>query len=302
MSSGALPLLGAPTASGKTELALRLAESIPLEVISADAMQVYRGMDVGTAKLSRKERRRVPHHLIDIVDPTEAFSVADFVRLAEEAIRGVLARGRVPLVLGGTGFYLRGLSQGLPAVPPVDEVIQAGLWQQFEERGLEPLERELRAASPEDAERAQHNPRRVIRALEILRRTGRAPSAFPRPKPAFTFDKLVLIPSMEALEPRIEARVEQMFTEGLVAEVRRLVERYPERLTATQAISYKEVVAHLEGRITLIEAKEAVALATRQYARRQRTWFRREPDARRIKALALDAEVEVRAWLEGFSW
>ena len=104
-----------------------------------------------------------------------------------------------------------------------------------------------------------------------------------------------------ALETRIEARVEQMFTEGLIAEVRRLVERYPERLTATQAIGYKEVVAHLEGRITLIEAKEAVALATRQYARRQRTWFRREPDARRVEALALDAEVEVRTWLEGFS-
>jgi tRNA dimethylallyltransferase len=237
--------------------------------------------------------------LIDVVDPNAAFSVADFVALAEDAIRGILARGKAPLVLGGTGFYLKALAEGIPTVPPANPTTQAELWRQFEAKGLGPLEHELRAVSPVDGERAGRNPRRVIRALEIIRLTGRPPSSFPYSKPAFSFVKLVLVPTLAALEPRIVTRVEEMFARGLVAEVKSLKRRFPNCLTATQAIGYKEVVAHFDGRATLNETKAAVVLATRQYARRQRTWFGREPGVRRIEALALDAEPEVSRWLDG---
>lgn len=293
-----IPLLGAPTASGKSALALALAERAPLEIVSADAMQVYRGLDIGTAKPSPEERRRVPHHLLDVVDPDEPFSVADWVPLAEAAIEGALARGRLPLVVGGTGFYLRALARGLPTTPPADPEAQAPLWARFERDGLGPLLAELEASAPEDARRAQRNPRRVVRALEVLRRAGRPPSAFPLRPPRFDTSLLVLTPPPERLRPRIEARTERMFAAGLVDEVRALRERYPEWATATQAIGYKEVLEHLAGRAELEEAKAAVAAATRRYARRQRTWFRKEADALRLDALAHEVEAEVAAWLE----
>ena len=156
-----IPVLAGPTASGKSALALNFAETFPLEIISADAMMVYRGMDIGTAKPTREERARVLHHLIDVVNPYEPFNVADFVRLAEQAVNEVLARGALPLVVGGTGFYIRALSEGLPTVPSADPARQAELWEIFEREGLEPLQRELHAFSPEDARRAQRNPRRV---------------------------------------------------------------------------------------------------------------------------------------------
>ena len=302
MDSRLIPLIGAPTATGKTELVLHLAACLPLEVISADSMQVYRGMDIGTAKPSQKEQAKVPHHVINVVDPNATFNVADFVAFAENAIRDILARGRVPLVIGGTGFYLRALTQGLPTVPPADPTIQAELWKQLEENGLEQLKQDLRTISPIDAERAGSNPRRVVRALEIIQVTGVPPSTFPYTKPAFAFSKLVLIPTLDVLEPRIVARVEEMFAQGLVTEVRRLMVRFPNCFTATQAIGYKETRAYIEGQTTLNEAKTAVVLATRQYARRQRTWFGRELDAHKIQGLAFEAEPQVRRWLKKLCW
>lgn len=296
-----IPLLGAPTASGKSAAALALAAALRgearLEIVSADAMQVYRGMDIGTAKPDASERALVPHHLLDVVTPAEPFSVATFVQLAEAAIRDVLERGGVPLVVGGTGFYLRALSEGLPTVPTADPAAQAELWRRYEAEGLEPLERELAAAAPADAERAQRNPRRVIRALEILRRTGRPPSSFPRAAPAFSYSKLVLLPRPEQLLPRIEARARAMFEAGLVEEVEGLLERYPRWLTATQAIGYKEVVAHLRGELTVEEAEREVVAATARYARRQLTWFRREPRARALPGLAREFTDELTAWV-----
>lgn len=292
-----VPVLAAPTAAGKTAAALELAESLPLEVISADAMQVYKGMDLGTAKPTAEEQAALRHHLIDVVPPDTAFSVADYVRLAERAIAEVLARRKLPLVLGGTGFYLRALSQGLPTAPAADPELQAELWRELEQRGLEALLAELRAASPKDAGRAQRNPRRVVRALEVLRRSGRPPSAFPLTRPAYRYDKVVLLPELEALKPRIEARTEQMFARGLVGEVRALLAGYPSLATARQAIGYKEVADYLAGVCSLADAKAAVTLATWQYAKRQRTWFRKEPDARRLGALAHEAVPELKAWL-----
>ena len=274
-----IPILAGPTASGKSSLALELVERFPLDIVSADAMMVYRGMDIGTAKPSPAERARVPHHLIDIADPDEPFSVADWVARAEEAIGEILARGRVPLVVGGTGFYLRALSEGLPTVPPADERVQAELWKRLEQEGLDSLVRELDRVSPEDAQRAQRNPRRVVRALEVIQRTGRAPSSFGRTEPEYRYQNLILLPEMNLLEPRIHARTKAMFASGLVAEVTRLLERYPERPTAVQAIGYKEVTAFLGGEAPLEEAKGAVTRATLRYAKRQRTWFRKERNA-----------------------
>lgn len=281
---GEIPVLAGPTASGKSALALALADLMPTEIISADAMLVYQGMDIGTAKPSRLERQRVPHHLIDVVTPAEPFSVADYVRLAEAAIAEVLARGRLPLVVGGTGFYIRALTEGLPTVPPADAGVQAELWQVFEREGLKPLLDELRRASPLDEARAQRNPRRVVRALEIWRRTGRPPSSFPASAPRFSYHKFVLLPSLAALQARIEVRTAQMFAAGLISEVAELLQRYPEQPTALQAIGYKEVGEFLRGRGTLAEAQQQVLRATLQYAKRQRTWFRREPGAVLIEA------------------
>ena len=292
-----IPLLCAPTASGKSAVAIALAESLDLEIIVADAMQVYQGMDIGTAKPTPEERNRVPHHVLDLVKPDETFSVADYVRHAEQAIQETLARGRLPFVVGGTGFYLRSLAEGVPTVPPADPSQQAPLWQTLAEDGLEPLLAELERSSPSDAQRTQRNPRRVIRALEILRRTGRPPSTFPRTSPLFRYDKVALLPTVDELRPRIEQRTRQMFQAGLVEEVRGLQSTYPDQPTALQAIGYKEVLAHLAGSITEAEAMASVTTSTLQYARRQRTWFRKEPEARRIPLLAEGAASELMVWL-----
>ncbi|HEX7005412.1 MAG TPA: tRNA (adenosine(37)-N6)-dimethylallyltransferase MiaA [Trueperaceae bacterium] len=292
-----VPLLGAPTASGKSGLAIELARHLPLEVITADAMQVYVGMDIGTAKPGVEERSLVPHHLIDLVTPAQTFSVADWVREAEEAIAQTLARGRLPLVVGGTGFYLQALSRGLPTVPAADPELQEPIWRELAERGLDALVEELREASPIDAERSQRNPRRVVRALEVLRRTGRPPSEFPYDEPRFRTSLAVLEPPLEALRPRIVQRCRRMFELGLAAEVRSLLERFPAPLTAMQAIGYKEVARALSGEISLEEAEREVQLATVRYAKRQLTWFRRQAADLRSPLLAQDALPLLVGWL-----
>ncbi len=277
-----VPALVGPTASGKSAAAALLAEELGLEVVSADAMQVYRGLDIGTAKPNAEEQRRVRHHLIDVVDPDERFSVARYVELAEQAIADVLARGRVPLVVGGTGFYLRALREGVPTAPEADPVRQAPLWRAVEEGRLDELVAELAAASPADAERAARNPRRVVRSLEVLRATGKPPSAFPYTEPRFRYVVFVLDPPPTELRRRIARRARRQFEAGLVDEVRALLARYPDLPTARQSIGYKEVVAHVRGEATLEEAVQAVTVATARYAKRQRTWFRREPDVHRL--------------------
>lgn len=272
-----VPVIAGPTASGKTDLALRLAQAYPVEVVSADASMVYRGMDIGTAKPSPLERQQVPHHLIDILDPDQDFSVLDYWHRAQEATEGVLLRGRIPLVVGGTGYYIRALSEGLYELPAPDALWQQELWKVVETEGLEPLLAELRAASPQDAERVGSNPRRVVRAVEILRRTGTPPAHFPRSEPRFRYRKLLLWPEWGWLEPRLQARTEAMFQQGLVEEVKGLLQRFPLMTTALQSIGYKEVAAHLRGETSLEEARLAVLGATRAYAKRQYTWFRKEP-------------------------
>lgn len=293
-----VPIIAGPTASGKSSAALALAEKFGLEIVSADSMQVYRGMDIGTAKPSLEEQRRVPHHLIDVVTPAQRFSVADYVRLAEASIGSVLAAGRLPLLVGGTGFYVRALMRGLPSVPPADPAVQAPLWREVEAGRFEALLAELAAAAPSDARRAGRNPRRVVRSLEVVRRTGRPPSDFPREPPRFAYSLRVLAPDTPLLNERIDRRAEAMFAAGLVEETRELLELYPEQPTALQAIGYKEVLAHLRGEASVGEALAAVALATRQYAKRQRTWFRAERGAIFLPVTGEEALSELGGWLE----
>jgi tRNA dimethylallyltransferase len=292
---GVVPVLGGATASGKSALALRLAETFELEVVSADAMMVYRKLDIGTAKPTPEERARVPHHLIDVAEPDKRFSVARYVRLAEAAIAEVLARGKLPLVVGGTGFYIRALTQGLPTTPEADPEAQRPLWRRFEREGLAGLERDLYALSPGDADRAQRNPRRVIRALEVWQRSGRSPADFPLAQPRYRYSKRRLEPAPDVLERAVAERTEEMFAAGLVGEVERLLRHYPGATTALQAIGYKEVQAALSGKITVTAAKDAVTQATLRYAKRQRTWFHKEPGMQPLRA------AEAAAWLAGLA-
>ena len=274
-----IPVLAAPTASGKTALSLALATKLPIEIVSADAMMVYKEMNIGTAKPDAIELAIAPHHLIDLVEADQEFSVVDYVNLAEAKIAEILQRGNIPFVVGGTGFYIRGLSDGLPTTPKMDKDLQAELWAIFERDGLEPIQAELEKHSPSEAIRCQRNPRRVIRAVEIIRRTGRAPNEFKNTKAAFEYNKIILLPNTEVLQKRIIMRTEKMFADGLVAEVEALIKKYPKLATARQAIGYKEIIEYLEGKCSLEAAKEQIIIATRQYAKRQRTWFKREKDA-----------------------
>lgn len=296
-----IPMLGAPTASGKSaaaiQLALQLADQVPVEIVTADAMQVYRGMDIGTAKPSAAEQQGIPHHLTDLVSPAEPFSVAEWVAAAEDVLDAVIARGALPLVVGGTGFYLRSLAGGLPLVPRADPAVQAGLYARLEAEGLDVLRAELAAASKTDATRAGLNPRRVVRALEILKRTGRPPASFGMTVPRHRFSKLVLLPDMAELAGPVADRTAAMFAAGLVGEVAGLLRDWPQQLTATQAIGYKEVVAHLRGDYGLEEAVSAVSQATLRYARRQLTWFRREPGAQQLPGTAAANLEQLSAWL-----
>ena len=290
-------MLAGPTASGKSSIALALAEAHGMEIVSADAMQIYRGMDVGTAKPTPAERARVRHHLLDVVTPAESFSVAAYVEHAHAAIAAILERGSVPLVVGGTGFYLRALRDGLPTVPQADPAAQAPLWAAVEQGRLSELMAELASVAPADAARAGVNPRRVVRSLEVLRRTGKPPSAYPYTAPRYPFDLLVLAPPPTALAPRIIERAKAMFDAGLVAEVSRLLREFPEQGTALQAIGYKEVVGHVRGESTLAEALERVTSATLRYAKRQRTWFKTERGATVVEAAGAEAFPAVAAWL-----
>ena len=300
-----IPVLAGPTASGKTALSLELARRFPIEVISADAMMVYRQLDVGTAKPTLLERSAVPHHLIDIADPNTDFSVTEWVAAAESAIAGVLERGHIPLIVGGTGFYIRALSQGLPSAPPSDPALIQRLEVELKNQGLDAMIAELGEVSPSDAERTQRNPRRVLRALEILRGTGRAPATFSPKAPRFSFEKFVLLPDKALLETRIAGRTSAMLKGGLLNETGGLLDTFSRdgrRATSFQAIGYKQALDYLLGvpdgtgvvqHIGLEETERRINLATRQYAKRQATWFAREPEAQVFRTLP-----EVQAALE----
>jgi tRNA dimethylallyltransferase len=274
----ALPevVLAGPTAVGKSEIALLLAERIGGEIVSVDSMQVYRGLDIGTAKPSDIERARVPHHLIDVADLSEPFDAAQFVRLASAAVAGVRSRGRVPILCGGTGLYFKAFLEGLGTTPAADPTLRAEL----ESLPLEQLLRELAKGDPLTFEHIDRcNPRRVIRAVEVIRLTGkpfsqqRAEWASRAKSPGV--GSFGLMRAAADLHCRINNRVEEMFHRGLVTETRQLLERGFEQSPAPmQALGYRQVVEHLRGERTLADTVELVKLRTRQFAKRQMTWFR----------------------------
>ena len=299
-----IPLLTGPTAGGKTALSLEWAARFPLEIVSADSMMVYRDMDIGTAKLPLEERAGVPHHLIDIRDPWQDYDVTQFVEDAETAIAGVFERGKIPLVVGGTGFYISALTAGMTTTPRADLSVQRELQAELSERGLDFLLEQVALVRPSELVRLERNPRRIVRALELYRRTGKFPSQFPRTEPRFEYASVALCPPRDELERRIELRVNAMLSAGLVQEVRGLylkmspfLERYP---TSLQAIGYKEVLEAMEPEWTRSEThsethseevdrremwlgpnrknpdplREALIVNTRRYAKRQLTWIR----------------------------
>jgi tRNA dimethylallyltransferase len=272
----ALYLTG-PTGSGKSAVALVLAERLGGEILSVDSMQVYRGLDLGTAKPGPAERARVPHHLLDVADLDQPFTAADFVRLARTAAETILGRGRVPIFCGGTGLYFKAWLAGLGDAPAPDPALRAAL----EATPLPALLEELRAGDPETYARIDRaNPRRVVRAVEVLRLSGRPWSAQRAVWGAETGGAIRVFGLRRApadLRARLDARVEAMFAAGLVEETRRLLERgLAGNRTALQAIGYRQVVEHLRGERGLAETLALVKHKTWQFARRQMTWCRHQ--------------------------
>jgi len=270
-----------PTAVGKSRVAVDLALRFEGEIISGDSIQVYRGFDIGTAKPGPEDRRGVPHHLIDIAGPEVQYTAADFVRDALEAARGIAARGRLPIVAGGTGLYLKALADGLFPGPGRDPAVRAALEAEAREKGLEALFRRLEAVDPEYARKIRGQDRvRIVRALEVHAATGRPISEHFRetlsPVAGRTVLRLGLRLEREALCRRIEDRVDRMFARGLVDEVRSLLERgVPESAAPFRALGYSHVLRLLRGEIGLGEAVALTKIETRQYAKRQMTWFRK---------------------------
>lgn len=278
-------LLFGPTAVGKTELLCRLFSGSG-EVVSADSLQVYRGFDIGSAKPSREVLSRLPHHLINIRDPREGFSAGDFVSAADSLVPEIQSRGRLPVLSGGTAFYLKNFLYGLPEVPPGGGETRERLNLQAEQEGLPALHKRLQEVDPVSAERIpMQNRVRIIRALEVWETTGRPLSSFEvpdTPRAGYRFLVIGLDRPREELEQRIRLRVKQMFTEGLLDEIRRiLASGVPEDSPAMQGIGYREFLAWRDsGSAGTSQLEEQIVLHTRQYAKRQRTFFRSLPMVR----------------------
>ncbi len=272
--------LSGPTASGKSAVGLELARRLGAEIISLDSMAIYRGMDIGTAKPTAADRQAVPHHLLDVVEPQEEYSLAQYVAAAGAAVEAIAARGRVPLFVGGTPLYLKALLRGIFSGPPADWALRRRLQELERQEGAGALHERLAAVDPLSARRLHpSDQRRVIRALEVWEKTGHSISElqqqFERARPAAECRVFILDWPRAELVRRIDERVEAMFASGLVDEVRRLMAgSKPLGRTASQAVGYREVVAHLAGELNLDAAKELVKLRTRQFAKRQGTWFR----------------------------
>tara|TARA_R110002111_G_scaffold254461_1_gene320091 strand:+ start:12204 stop:13148 length:945 start_codon:yes stop_codon:yes gene_type:complete len=280
--------LAGPTACGKTELSLLLAEHLNAEILAMDSMSLYRGMDIGTAKASPAERARVPHHLIDLIDPHEKFSVADYFTAAEECCRQIIDRGRTPLFVGGTGLYLRTILRGVFNGPSADWEYRRELEAIAETEGNEALHNRLAAVDPVWAEKLHPNDvRRVARALEVFHVSGVPLSAqhaegilTPEECPAHVY---WLLPDRGWLYERINLRVDQMLAEGLMDEVKQLLAAEPPMSrTARQALGYKELIDFLEGVYSYERAVELLKQQTRRFAKRQHTFFRNIKECREI--------------------
>ena len=293
-----------PTGSGKSALALRLARERGGEIVSCDSLQVYRGLDVGSAKATREERAAVPHHLLDVVEPEEAFSAADYARQARAALSGIVARGRLPIVAGGTGLYLKALLQGLFEGPSRDEPLRRRLEAMAGRFGDARLHRLLARVDPEAASRLPARDRvRVVRALEVFWSTGRPLSVHHRggsePLRGFSPRLVGIAPDRRVLRQAIERRTREMFEGGLLEEVRGLLARgLSPDLRPLRSIGYRQAVAVVQQRMARPEAERDIVAATLRFAKRQMTWFRHQAEV----TWCVDGEgayERVRGWLEG---
>ncbi len=282
MSLRPLVVILGPTASGKSALGLFLAEKLGGEIAVCDSTQVYRYFDIGTAKPNAEERRRVPHHLIDLCQPTEEFTAGDYLRRGRAALEEISPRGRLPIVSAGTGLYLRALLEGLSPLPPRSPELRARLQARAEERGAAHLHRLLARVDPQSArEILPSDTPKLVRALEVFLLTRRPRSQlFHEGRPrleGYAVTKLGLLPERQALYARSEARVEQMLAAGWVEEAQQLRERFGDAAKPFGFIGYKQLAAHLRGESSMEEAVKQIKQETRNFAKRQLTWFRKEP-------------------------
>ncbi len=293
--------LTGPTAAGKTTVALELADVLGAEIISLDSMAVYRGMNIGTAKPTAQQRSAVTHHLVDIRDPNQPFSVSEFVELAKEKIQEIHGRNREALFVGGTPLYLKAMLRGIFEGPPADWEFRRQIEEEVQRIGLPALYERLEQVDPVSAAKLHpHDKRRLIRALEVYTATGQPIShlqlQFEEGRSADQCRVFVLSWPRLVLHQRIEERVEKMFAEGLVDEVRQLLDRFGQfSRTASQALGYREVIEHLVGEIDEADAMKFVKTRTRQFARRQETWFRGLSECRFV---TMDSKVAPRELAE----
>lgn len=283
-----------PTASGKTRLSVEIAAYLGAEILSFDSMQIYRGMDIGTAKPTAEERRGIPHHMIDIADPWEDFSVSRFVEQADGILQELLSQGKPVVLVGGTGLYIDSLMKGLEFAPLPQSGVREELTTIAREQGIQVLMEQLRAVDPESAARIHpSNQKRVIRALEIYLESGKTMTQhnLETQEKGDKYDPLWIgldYVNREALYSRIDRRVDLMLEQGLLRELEALLARgIPENATSMQAIGYKELMGYLHGECSLEEAAELLKRSSRRYAKRQRTWFHRNP---KINWLMLEDE------------
>ena len=290
MSKRPLIVLTGPTAVGKTALSIRLAKALDGEIISADSMQVYRGMDIGSAKVTKKEMDGVRHHLIDVLEPEEDFNVAAFQRMAKEALEEIYSRGKLPIVAGGTGFYIQALLYDIDFRDDTGEgPIRKELEKLAVEKGAEYLHSLLQQADPQSADQIHpNNIKRVVRALEYFRQTGEPFSLHNQRErercSPYHFLYYVICSDRKNLYERIDRRVDARMADGLVGEVQALKQRGVKRgMTSMQGLGYKEILDYLDGTCSLEEAVYVLKRDTRHFAKRQITWFRREREVRWLK-------------------
>ncbi|MBI4223604.1 MAG: tRNA (adenosine(37)-N6)-dimethylallyltransferase MiaA [Deltaproteobacteria bacterium] len=278
-------VLCGPTAVGKSKIALELAQQHQGEIVSADSQQVYKDLDIGTAKPTPAERSKISHHLIDVASPDESFDVSRYAALADQAIADIAKRGRLPLVVGGAGMYIRILLYGLCDAPPQDKAVRQRLLQRVETEGLKKLYAELKKIDGEAAQKIHPNDKnRIIRALEVHELTGYPLSHFQQrhrfAKPRYEARQIGLNIDRKVLHQNIERRVDWMIANGWVEEVRELLKFYPSECQALQSIGYKQIVRHLKGQASLPATIEEIKKETRALARRQLTWFRADKNIR----------------------
>lgn len=286
-------VIGGPTASGKSKLAVNLAKKINGEIISADSMQIYKDMNIGTAKVTEEEKQGIPHYLIDFISPEERYSVSNFKKDAEEKIEEILKKGKTPIIVGGTGLYIDSLIYGIKFQDEeIDTKYREQLNQLAEREGLENLYKEALKIDPEAMEKISPNDKkRIIRILEIYHKTGKTKTEQEqesrKDEVKYNYKVFAITMDRKELYEKIENRVDKMIEQGLIEEVKHVIEKYKEFPTAMQGLGYKEVVQYLENRITKEEMIEKIKIETRHYAKRQLTWFRKNKEIIWLEGTAL---------------